>query len=133
MNEEFTGSKKEYEPNFLFGGQRVVSEANWEELKARGVRNIVPVIPEDDDKALRERLEESGRAYGVEHLLLGDAYDGEAGRPLRLKPGLGLYATAEGIEQSGTHHGPPILKLGNRRRVARPGLRAEIFREDTGD
>jgi hypothetical protein len=100
---------KEDNPNFVFGGNRVISEANWVEYEARGVRNVVEAIPEDDDAALRDELARKGKDYGATNLLLGDAFDQEAGRPLQHKPGVGLYVTAEGAEE---YHGRlPVLKL----------------------
>jgi len=123
----------EYNPNFVFGGNRVISEDNWAEYEAQGVRNLVDAIPEDDDTALRKELSLEGRFYRPGNLLLGDAFDAETGRPLRLKPGIGVYVTAEGREHFRLHFDksstrpapPPVMVLPDGTSVvARPGVRA---------
>jgi hypothetical protein len=129
----------EYDPNFVFGGKRIISEDNWPEYEAQGVGNVIDAIPEEDD-AIRRALSDKVRIYGDANILLGDAFDADAGRPLRHKPGIGIYATAQGIED-GRHRypdavphwlrQPPVLKMPDGRRiVARPGKRVKIRRSD---
>jgi hypothetical protein len=119
----------ENEPNFVFGGARVISEANWSEYEAQGVRNVVDAIPPEDENALRDELERKGRSYGTGNLLLGDAFDQEASRPLHLKPGIGVYVTAEGRKRYQSQAGskpkrPPVMLLPDGTAiVARPGVR----------
>ncbi len=100
MSKDANGGEGGYEPDFIFGGARIVSEANWAELQQQGVRNLVEAIPDDDDDALRDELKWKGLFYGGANLLLGDAFDKDAGRPLRNKPGLGLYTTPAGLEEA---------------------------------
>lgn len=124
-------------PDFVFGGKRVISEDNWAEYEAQGVENVVEAVPEDDIDMLRDELAEKGSLYGVGNLLLGDAFDVDAGGPLRHKPGIGIYITSDGAAQREGRgaeasdqeqgHRPPILKLPDGRHiVARPGTHVEI-------
>lgn len=115
-------------PNFVFGGKRVVSEENWAQYQAEGVVNIVDSLDEGEVQKFRESLAREAEGIGPENLLLGDAYDREAGRPLRYKPGVGVYATAAGLEReqalarAGRLHGRPVVVLPDGRHlVARPG------------
>jgi hypothetical protein len=86
-------------PNFVFGGNRVVSEENWAQYQAEGVVSIIDALDEGDLEQFRATLAKEVEGIGVENLLLGDAFDRDAGRPLRHKPGVGVYATAAGIER----------------------------------
>lgn len=120
-----------YEPDFVFGGKRVISEESWHDYEAQGVKNVTEVVPADDEKSLREELERRGRDYGAENLLLGDAFDVSTGRPLRHKPGIGVYTTAEGVERYSGHAHPTVLKLPDGQRiVARPGQRIRFTPPD---
>jgi hypothetical protein len=103
MNETASESASEYKPDFVFGGNRKISEENWLEYEAQGVHNLVESMSEEDEEALREELARDGYYYGTENLLLGDAFDVESGRPLRLKPGIGIYVTAQGREHYRQH------------------------------
>lgn len=120
MSEELQEQPPEYNPNFVFGGNRVVSEENWAEYETQGVRNIVAAISEDDEAALRKALSADARLYLPENLLLGDAFDAEAGRPLRLKPGIGVYVTAEGQEHYHQRFGKPSATPPNLPRLRLP-------------
>lgn len=107
------------------------------EYEAQGVSNVVEAIPDDDETALRKELSLDGHFYGAENLLLGDAFDTDAGRPLRLKPGIGVYVTVEGREHF-LHHfrssaesaSPPVMVLPDGRKiVARPGTQIKMRRD----
>jgi hypothetical protein len=81
-----TGAGLDYEPDFVLPRHDVVHEDNWSEYEARG---FVPVAAALDD---------AQECFSTEHIYTGHAFDYEAGRPLRHKPGVGVYASPEGIE-----------------------------------
>lgn len=136
MSEAAKEQSPEYRPDFVFGGNRKISEENWLEYEAQGARNVIESIPEEDEEALRKELEWGRRYYGAENILLGDAFDADAGRPLRLKPGIGIYVTAEGGEYNRRHFGkstsaptkhPPVMILPDGSSVvARPGTKVKV-------
>jgi hypothetical protein len=126
---ETPDEQTEHTPDFVFGGKRIVSEATWPEYEAQGVSNITAAIPEDDEKRLREELERRGRDYGAENLLLGDAFDVETGRPFHHKPGIGVYATAAGVERHRLSH-TPVLRVGDRSFVLRSGETGDFSQPD---
>jgi hypothetical protein len=120
MNKELPERRSEHNPNFVFGGNRIISEENWTEYEVKGVRNLVAAIPDDDEVALREELSADARLYLPENLLLGDAFDAEAGRPLRLKSGIGVYVTTAGQEYYRRHFGRPSATPANLPRLRLP-------------
>lgn len=70
----------------------VIREDNWAEYKARGFQplwNTDQTSPNSDDFAQS--------LYGIAHVFTGDAYDDEAGKPLRHKPGIGIYVNPDGL------------------------------------
>lgn len=84
----------EYEPNFLFR-EKTILEANWADWQARGFS------PERDisgDDVVGDALEIATEFYGLGNVLVGDAWDDGAQRPLRLKPGATLYVNEAGRE-----------------------------------
>src|ERR1700729_3104093 len=83
-----TGQGSEYTPNFELSHRDVIHEDNWSEYEAMGFRPV----PEPFG---------SGQAmYGVENIYSGDAYDYDARRPLRHKPGTSMYTSPEGLERA---------------------------------
>jgi hypothetical protein len=103
---ESSGDHPSYEPDFVLPRQGVIREDNWPEFAAQGFR---PVTPNTDY---------ARRVFGVEHVYTGDAFDYDEQRPLRHKPGIGVYVDAEGLElarerrarrksQSSSEPGPP--------------------------
>src|SRR5215218_7232652 len=76
-----------YEPDFVLPRHGAIREDNWEDYRARGLQPA------------HGPFEATQAIAGVEHVYTGDAYDYEAGRPLRHKPGIGVYVDPEGIEQ----------------------------------
>jgi hypothetical protein len=124
----------EHNPNFVFGGNRVISEENWSEYEADGVSNLIEAIPDSDEIELRRELSRIGHFYGTENLLLGDAFDADTGRPLRLKPGVGMYVTTEGREHFRHHfqsaarpsHLPRLKLPDGTYAVARPGTKVKV-------
>jgi len=99
MPETVTPPSESNEPDFLFGGNRVVSEAEWEQLHASGIENVYESLDEADTEQFRRVLAREREIFGAENVLLGDAFDAKSGRPLRHKPGTGVYATPEGLER----------------------------------
>jgi hypothetical protein len=138
MNDTPTGESPGYRPDFVFGGNRVISEETWSDYEAQGVSNLIEAMPGNDEAALREELSRKGHFYGAGNLLLGDAFDADTGRPLRLKPGIGLYVTAEGREhfhrrfQSSTKSdSSPVMVLPDGTHIVpRPGVRVKARRPD---
>jgi hypothetical protein len=70
-----------------------VTEENWQELAAEGISVLAPCL---DDKTLPAYLQYAQSMWGVAHVLTGDAFDENEQRPLRLKPGHGIYVRPEG-------------------------------------
>lgn len=79
---------QDHEPNFTLPRHGVIRENNWSEYEAQGFRPV----PEDEKSA--------EIYYGVANVYTGDAYDWEAERPLRHKPGVGVYTNPAGLEHS---------------------------------
>ena len=75
-----------YTPDFELPRQGAIREDNWAKYEARGFRTV----PEPFDGAQM--------FYGIPNVYSGDAYDHEAGRPLRHKPGTSVYVSPEGFE-----------------------------------
>ena len=85
------GETPSYEPDFGLPYHDVIHEDNWPEYAARGFRVV--------DRNL-ESIGEVGLArarYGMEHVYTGDAWDEAEGRPLRHKPGIGVYVDPDGL------------------------------------
>lgn len=75
-----------YEPDFVLPRHDVIHEDNWLEYEARGffpVQAPLDIAPDE--------------FFSTEHVYTGHAFDYEAGRPLRHKPGVGVYTSPEGI------------------------------------
>lgn len=77
---------RDHEPDFTFPHHDVVHEDNWEEFRAKGW------------VAVPEELKGAQAYFGTENVYTGDAYDVDADRPLRHKPGVGVYVTPEGLK-----------------------------------
>ncbi len=82
-----------HEPNFELPRHGVIREDNWAEYQARGFEAVDHAAEPTSTIELRF----SQTIYGVEHVYTGDAWDEAEGRPLRLKPGVGIYADPEGL------------------------------------
>lgn len=91
------GSGPEYEPDFTLPKIDAITEENWPEYEARGFepRSAHALDPE---KGKWSALELARDFYGIEHVYTGDAFDEQAGRPLRHKPGKSVYVSPEGME-----------------------------------
>lgn len=81
----------DYAPDFELSHHGVIREDNWPQYKAKGF------MPLSGDASSPRSLWYAQVHYGVQHVYTGDAYDDEAERPLRHKPGLGLYVDPEGL------------------------------------
>jgi hypothetical protein len=88
QGDESQRRQQDREPNFTLPRHGVIREDNWAEYEAQGFRPV----PEDEKSA--------GNYYGVANVYTGDAYDWDAERPLRHKPGVGVYTNAAGLEHS---------------------------------
>jgi hypothetical protein len=80
---------------FTFPNIDAVTEDNWQELAAQGVTVAYPCW--ESQEALRAGLRFAQGAYGTGNVLTGDPFDEEEQRPLRLKPGRGVYVRPEGL------------------------------------
>lgn len=67
--------------------EHIIREDNWFDYQARGFFRL--------RSGTREELE---AWLGVENVYPGDAWDEEAGRPLRHKPGTSYYSNEDGLE-----------------------------------
>jgi hypothetical protein len=76
----------DHTPNFDLSRHDVIHEDNWLEYEAKGFRPVT--TPFDYAQSV----------YGIEHVYTGDEYDYEAERPLRHKPGTGVYVDSEGLK-----------------------------------
>lgn len=80
----------------VFPNRDAVREDNWEEYKSKGFGVLWPSIDRDD---YGERVVTYAQwEFGTGNVYTGDSYDDEAGRPLRHKPGMGIYVSPEGVE-----------------------------------
>jgi hypothetical protein len=79
-------------PNFELPLHGVISEDNWPEYEAKGFKPISTIL------GTVRTLDYAQSHYGVEHVYTGDAYDDDAQRPLRHKPGTGIYVDPDGLE-----------------------------------
>lgn len=77
---------------------RVVTEANWQEQFASGVRFLADQLDLDTAEG-QEYLRKFQDEFGPEHVVLGSPYDMDEWRPLDHKPGVGIYVTGEGLEK----------------------------------
>lgn len=81
-----SGTYSAEEPDFVLPQHDAISEDNWAEYEARGF-----------GIAVGYDLAAAQRHFGVEHVYTGEAYDWQAGRPLRHKPGSTIYVDPEGL------------------------------------
>jgi hypothetical protein len=65
----------------------VIREDNWPEYEARGFFHLA-----------RGTYEEAQASLGAANVYIGDAWDDEAGRPLRHKPGTSFYSNDDGVD-----------------------------------
>jgi hypothetical protein len=91
-------SESDYSPDFVFPHHDAITETNWPEWTARGIRPVagLEVVSDQDLPRLLKMMQGLG---GVEHVYTGDAFDLAEGRPLANKPGTGIYATEEAIRR----------------------------------
>jgi hypothetical protein len=82
----------DYVPNFELH-RDVIREDNWADYEAKGFTEFFPYRCEND-------LSFARTVCGIEHVYTGDAYDYDAGRPLRHKPGRSIYTDPEGRTNS---------------------------------
>jgi hypothetical protein len=86
-HQEGSSTGTDYTPDFELPRHGVIHEGNWMEYQAQG---FLPV-PED--------LEATQNLCGAENVYTGDEYDYDAGRPLRHKPGVGVYVSPDGLKR----------------------------------
>ena len=79
-------AEPDYEPDFVLPRHDVIHEDNWLEYEARGFFPV-PIAA----------LDLAQEFFSTEHIYTGHAFDYEAGRPLRHKPGVGVYTSPEGF------------------------------------
>jgi hypothetical protein len=100
---ETPADEPEHTPDFELPRHGAISEDTWPEYQARGFQ---PIYNAADDKELVLRLRLTQGGYGTEHVYTGDAYDETEQRPLRHKPGIGVYVDPDGL----------VVADGNRRK-----------------
>lgn len=74
-----------HESNFEMPNHGAIREDNWPEYEAQGFENMIGKL--DSIQAL----------YGAQYVFTGDEFDDDENRPLRHKPGIGIYVSGEGI------------------------------------
>jgi hypothetical protein len=84
-----------YEPNFELSRRGVIREDNWPAYLANGFFVTLQVDAAED---LPEQLKWMQDIYGGEYVYTGDAWDYLEERPLRHKPGIGIYVDPEGLK-----------------------------------
>jgi hypothetical protein len=82
------------DPNFEFHHD-VIREDNWTEYEARGFTPDAGRRVINQRDILRE-VQVSRGVFGLHNVYTGDAWDDEAGRPLRHKPGKSVYIDVQG-------------------------------------
>ena len=83
-------------PNFELPRHGAIREDNWADYQTQG---FVPVHNVEDSKdVFFLRVEQN--AFGVENTYTGDAYDYDEQRPLRHKPGFGIYTNPAGLQHN---------------------------------
>jgi hypothetical protein len=88
-------SDDDYTPDFELSHRGVIHEDNWAEYEARGFEHLRDSL---DFAHSPHDLNFAQTFYGVENVYTGDSYDDDAKRPLRHKPGVGIYVSPEGIK-----------------------------------
>lgn len=83
-----------YEPNFVLPHREVVREDNWAEYEVGGFSVLWESIDPEDSLGL---VSVARHEFGMANVFTGDAYDNDAGRPLRHKPGMGVYVSPDGV------------------------------------
>lgn len=110
-------SASESEPNFTLAHRDAVREDNWTEYEAAGIRVERQVVSDSDFDHEYDRAQ---TYYGFENVYSGDAFDEKEGRPLRHKPGRGIYVLPEGYE-SFDHHKAEIKAFWEAQASSKPG------------
>jgi hypothetical protein len=90
----------ESEPNFSLAHRDAVREDSWAEYEAAGIKVEKRVV---SDSNFDDEYDRAQTYYGVENVYSGDAFDEKEGRPLRHKPGRGIYVLPEGYERFDRH------------------------------
>jgi hypothetical protein len=91
-HEEHAGDSTGYVPDFERPNLGAIREDNWAEYEVQGFRPIA------------EDLSSAQLLYGTENVFTGDAYDYDARRPLRHKPGTYVYVSPEGFKLAAEKH-----------------------------
>ena len=83
-----------YIPDFELSHRDAVRESNWSEYEAQGFGVVWEAVDPDDSLG---QLAFARDEFGIANVYTGDAFDHEADRPLRHKPGMGIYVSPEGV------------------------------------
>lgn len=78
----------QYTPDFELPKHDVIHEDNWPQYQARGFVEVSEL-----------GLDLAQSLYGAENVYTGDSYDYSATRPLRHKPGIGVYVSPDGLKR----------------------------------
>jgi hypothetical protein len=97
MPDKEPAPSKASDPNFVLPRFNAIHEGNWAEYEAQG---FVPFEPIDrPDPPVSDELASTQDFYGKANVYTGDAWDVQAGRPLRHKPGATVYVRIEAGEE----------------------------------
>lgn len=83
-----------YEPDFELSHRDMVREDNWAEYQALGFQPFWANTDADDSL---KYISFAQSEFGVGNVYTGVAYDYDEERPLRHKPGVGIYVSPEGL------------------------------------
>jgi hypothetical protein len=123
-HDEQRNCSTEYEPNWTLPLHDAIREDNWAQY-CGAVVVLWESLP--DERASRWLASEQLR-YGAGNVYTGDAYDYEEDRPLRHKPGKGIYVSEAGLAYSA--YRKQAFEAYEARRARRPSAaQVEAFRE----
>jgi hypothetical protein len=86
------------DPNFVLVRINAIHEDNWPEYEAQGFVPLKPIDRPDPDPTAFGELDITRSVHGDANIYTGDAWDEQAGRPLRHKPGGTMYLRMEAEE-----------------------------------
>jgi hypothetical protein len=93
------GEQPTSESDLLPPGHDLITEANWEEMKAKkGFQMLLDQVDLDTSVGQAD-LKLWQDDYGREYIYIGSAFEWDERRPLDHKPGKGIYVTREGQQR----------------------------------
>jgi hypothetical protein len=98
---EAPAEQSSHDPDLLPPGHNLITQANWEELRAtQGFQMLMEQVDLDTPEGQRS-LKNWQRLYGPEYIYVGSAFEWDERRPVDHKPGVGIYVNREGQRRAG--------------------------------